>query len=835
MTEPNTDRKRGANDIVNYHDPLNCTDLKWIEEEKTTDDDIKDITRTYYSKIELTYSDGKIIRFHERTDKKQNHGSYGLVVHYESKNFPVTLHFSIKYTGDHKEFAMVSKINRMREGEPCGQIKIKSIDLPHYPTRDRSLYLFLSKTYEGSLDDFTDEDRRLDKKKIPDIILQVRDQLICLRKKYSMCYMDIKPGNILYLYPGGNGDQKNIEVALGDLGSDGISTYSCVSSENNTTYRNGSCRGTELLSDCQKYTLSLTYLFLRDGYKNWIGITMSPGRNTVRRIQDALRSDLISGGKTMYEIIWEPGAEVTGQRPDPRKIMDSFKILEIYRKLMDAMFVSEILALDTVRRQKHINSGEREAAKREIGEADRIERHKKIYSDEGIDESVFESDFDEYIRADASFKAVIEHINAEFNMRLKKEQNEREEKFPADMFYCDPLNCTDLKWIEKKEATNDEIKDITGIYYSKIELTYSDDKIIQFQERTDKKQNHGSYGLVVHYESMNIRGVIRFSIRYSNDHNEHATVSKINRRKGSRQCGQLKIKNISWSRHPTTDRPLFLFLSKTYDGNLEDLMGEGKRLDKKKIQNIIVQIKDQLICLKKKYNMCYMNIRPGNILYLYPDRNDDQENIEVVLGDLGSDGITSFRCVSSRDNTAYREGKCKDDELLSDCQKYTLSLTYLFLRDGYEDWLRIATYPNADRNTVRNIQNELRLDMIPGDKTMYEIIWEPEAEVNLKMIEILRKLGDAVVAAEVLALETVHRRKYADSGEREAAKKEIRAANQRKRWDKIFSEEGIDESVFESEMEEYKSADAGFKVVIEDIYDDFNARIETARNNFRIL
>ncbi len=92
-----------------------------------------------------------------------------------------------------------------------------------------------------------------------------------------------------------------------------------------------------------------------------------------------------------------------------------------------------------------------------------------------------------------------------------------------------------------------------------------------------------------------------------------------------------------------------------------------------------------------------------------------------------------------------------------------------------------------------------------------------------------------VVAAEVLALETVHRRKYADSGEREAAKKEIRAANQRKRWDKIFSEEGIDESVFESEMEEYKSADAGFKVVIEDIYDDFNARIETARNNFRIL
>jgi hypothetical protein len=131
-----------------------------------------------------------------------------------------------------------------------------------------------------------------------------------------------------------------------------------------------------------------------------------------------------------------------------------------------------------------------------------------------------------------------------------------------------------------------------------------------------------------------------------------------------------------------------------------------------------------LICLRKKYNMCYMDIKPGNILYLYPGRNNDRKNIEVALGDLGSDGMTTFMCVSSEDNRTYQFGGCDSTELLSDCQKYTLSLTYLMLRDGYDLWDDIAMDPNANRNTVRDVQNALRSEVIPGGRTMYEIIWD---------------------------------------------------------------------------------------------------------------
>ncbi len=284
-----------------------------------------------------------------------------------------------------------------------------------------------------------------------------------------------------------------------------------------------------------------------------------------------------------------------------------------------------------------------------------------------------------------------------------------------------------------------------------------------------------------------------------------------------------------------TSKLLFLFLSKTYDGSLSDFTKKVNLLDKKKVQNIIVQVKDQLICLRKKYNMCYMDIKPGNILYLYPGGNDDRKNIEVALGDLGSDGMTAFRCVSSETNRTYDFGGCKDDELLSDCQKYTLSLTYLILRDGYEDWRGIAMDPNANRNTVRDVQNELRSDVVTGGETMYEILWETkedkEVTKSLKTIKIYRKLMDAVATAEILALETVHEREYMNLDEREAEMKKIRADDQEKRWDKIFSEEGIDRSVFESDMIEYIGTDASFNTAIQLIFDDYKARVHAFRES----
>jgi hypothetical protein len=149
--------------------------------------------------------------------------------------------------------------------------------------------------------------------------------------------------------------------------------------------------------------------------------------------------------------------------------------------------------------------------------------------------------------------------------------------------------------------------------------------------------------------------------------------------------------------------------------------------------------------------------------------------------------------------------------------------------------------PNANRNTVRDVQNELRSEVIPGDRTMYEIIWDTEEDkedkeaTKSKILEIYRKLVNAAIASEIWTLEMIRRRQYADSGEREAARTEIRVADQEKRWDEIFSEEGIDESVFESELDKYMSADAGFNAAIGDIYTGFKARIENVRDAFRIL
>jgi hypothetical protein len=157
------------------------------------------------------------------------------------------------------------------------------------------------------------------------------------------------------------------------------------------------------------------------------------------------------------------------------------------------------------------------------------------------------------------------------------------------------------------------------------------------------------------------------------------------------------------------------------------------------------------------------------------------------------------------------------------------------LRDGYEDWRGIAMDPNANRNTVRDVQNELRSDVVTGGETMYEILWETkedkEVTKSLKTIKIYRKLMDAVATAEILALETVHEREYMNLDEREAEMKKIRADDQEKRWDKIFSEEGIDRSVFESDMIEYIGTDASFNTAIQLIFDDYKARVHAFRES----
>jgi len=326
------------------------------------------------------------------------------------------------------------------------------------------------------------------------------------------------------------------------------------------------------------------------------------------------------------------------------------------------------------------------------------------------------------LNTDISRRYVKRGVN-EQNEKEKK-RDEKKRKLSSDVFYRDPLNCAGLEGIKRKNVPSRKIREWMDQYYSEIDLIYSNGMKIRFEERRDRTYNTGGNGFVVHYKSRSVSGVIHFTIKYTIDNEEEKTISKINRTDGSEPCGQIKIKRIGRFHNTLKSTTLFLFLSKTYDGSLSDFTEKANLLDKREIQNIIVQIKDQLICLREKHNICYMDIKPGNILYLYPDGNNDRKNIEVALGDLGSDGMTTFTCVSSEDNRTYQFGRCDSTELLSDCQKYTLSLTYLMLRDGYDLWDDIAMDPNANRNTVRDVQNALRSEVIPGGRTMYEIIWD---------------------------------------------------------------------------------------------------------------
>lgn len=61
------------------------------------------------------------------------------------------------------------------------------------------------------------------------------------------------------------------------------------------------------MSDCQKYSLSMTYLRMRDGYTNWVFFS-DDEENTIDKageIMSVLKNDTASDGQTMYQILWE--------------------------------------------------------------------------------------------------------------------------------------------------------------------------------------------------------------------------------------------------------------------------------------------------------------------------------------------------------------------------------------------------------------------------------------------------------------------------------------------------------------------------------------------------
>jgi len=184
------------------------------------------------------------------TDRPPSCGVNGVVLFYQAvpassttttttTTTATTIHrLCVKHTVDMAEAAVVQRFEST--GVACGQVQARLIYQAEngrdYYTRNserEEVYAFAMPVYTGTLSDFTGQNTRLDRDTICRIIKELHQHLLCLQDLDGpmLCYMDIKPDNILYKLANEN-DTSSIIVTVGDLGSDSKSTLSCPVARN---------------------------------------------------------------------------------------------------------------------------------------------------------------------------------------------------------------------------------------------------------------------------------------------------------------------------------------------------------------------------------------------------------------------------------------------------------------------------------------------------------------------------------------------------------------------------------------------------------------------------
>jgi serine/threonine protein kinase len=228
---------------------------KEVQEQTYSLDAFSNFSITYFKKtggmkefnhlpIVRTFTCVKTIQRRELTftinsEKGYKHGSYGVVCFYDSKEQydGKSLTLCIKHTRGKDE---IDIIKRFEEGKVrCGQVEAKPIPYKgqdHYvehtfnrPTRTgakksvRALfYAYVMPAFPNILKDYRG---KCSKQTIVRIIKSLNNQLKCFRKN-NLCYMDIKPENIL-ARERIQGDSNSIEVFFCDIGSNNKSTFHC--------------------------------------------------------------------------------------------------------------------------------------------------------------------------------------------------------------------------------------------------------------------------------------------------------------------------------------------------------------------------------------------------------------------------------------------------------------------------------------------------------------------------------------------------------------------------------------------------------------------------------
>jgi len=235
--------------------------------------------------------------------------------------------------------------------------------------------------------------------------------------------------------------------------------------------------------------------------------------------------------------------------------------------------------------------------------------------------------------------------------------------------------------------------------------------------------NCGSNGMVVHYisDSEDPRGDRqRVSIKHTYVLDE-LRMTMQQERSGGRHCGHILCRSmvpnkVSVAMYPPTARRsgsvyMHLIAMPTYTGDLEDFCEHENDplLSVDTISRIVLDVKAQLDCLLK-HDMCYMDIKPQNVLYVLQDKTDVQ-SLRVVLCDVNMMEVSSFNCpFSAEPNFPVCAG------MSIHCQNFNLCMLALLLHMGTSPtrnrtatfWVQSDMYEQFPRSYILEVVQEMR-------------------------------------------------------------------------------------------------------------------------------
>ena len=160
---------------------------------------------------------------------------------------------------------------------------------------------------------------------------------------------------------------------------------------------------------------------------------------------------------------------------------------------------------------------------------------------------------------------------------------------------------------------------------------------------------------------------------------------------------------------------MHLIAMPTYTGDLEEFCEHenNPRLSVDTISRIVLDVKAQLDCLLK-HDMCYMDIKPENILYSLREKNDVQ-SLRVVLCDVNDTELSTFNCpFSAMPKYPTCTGESKH------CQNFNLCMLALLLHMGIATsdelaafWVEEDFYERLPRRYILELAQHLR-DIVSG-------------------------------------------------------------------------------------------------------------------------